>query len=124
MWQKCHQGTAWNFVICRAQPGRENPLVNSPVPRRIELRCRFYRARAIKRSQRIGTRELVPKVCGAESVVQSGTRFFLWGRAVKDKLHEDSQDARVLFPCRGFLLKSQVQSTSAVGVRLTVYWPY
>jgi hypothetical protein len=43
---------------------------------------------------------------------------------VKDKLHEDPQDARVLFSCRGFLLKSQMQSESAVGVRLTVYWPY
>jgi hypothetical protein len=124
MWQKCHQGTGWNFVISRAQPGRENPLVTSPGPRRIEVRCRFYCALAINGSQPRGTRELVAKVCEAESVVQSRTRFFLWTRAVKDKLHEDSQDARVLFPCRGFLLKSQMQSEGAVGVRLTVYWPY
>jgi hypothetical protein len=64
------------------------------------------------------------KECEAELVAQSGIRFFVWRRPVKDELQEDSQDANVFFPRRGFLLEGQMQSESAVGVRLKVYRPY
>ena len=59
-----------------------------------------------------------------EPVAQSGTQFLLWRRLVKDKLSVDSQEAHVFCPRRGFLLESQMQSESAVGVRLKIYWPY
>lgn len=49
---------------------------------------------------------------------ESGTRVFVWGRPVKDERSEDSQEAHVFCPRRGFLLEGLIQSESAVGVRL------
>ena len=42
---------------------------------------------------------------------------------MRDELHEDFQNAHVFCPRRGLLLAGQMQSESAVGVRL-IYWPY
>jgi hypothetical protein len=63
-------------------------------------------------------------VCEAESVAQSGIRVFVWKRPVKDELREDSQEAHVFCPSRGFLFESEIQIESAVGVRLKIYWPF
>ena len=43
---------------------------------------------------------------------------------MKDELHEKFQDAHVFYRRRALLLESQMQSESAVGVRLKIYWPY
>jgi hypothetical protein len=58
------------------------------------------------------------------ALAQSGIRIFLCRRPVKDELSEDSWDTHVLSPRFGFLLESQMQSESAVGVRLKTNWPF
>ena len=42
---------------------------------------------------------------------------------MKDERSADSQKAHVFCPRRGFLLEGQIQSESAVGVRLKIYRP-
>lgn len=64
MWEKCHQGTAWNFVISRARPGREDPLVARPVPSLGALSCAAgSTATGHQRKQPMGPRELVRQKC-------------------------------------------------------------
>jgi hypothetical protein len=55
---------------------------------------------------------------------ESGIRIFLWRRPLKGELGVDCQEAHVFCPRSGFFLESPIQSESAVGVRLTIYWPY
>ena len=76
----------------------------------------FYLTLANQGSQPI-VRELLTllvalEMCEVDPVVQSGTRFFLWRRPVKDELSVDSQATHVFSPRRGFLFESQMQSES------------
>jgi hypothetical protein len=55
---------------------------------------------------------------------QEQTRFFVWKSPFTHEFIEDSQEAHVFCPRRGFLLESQTQSECAVWVWLKIYWPY
>jgi hypothetical protein len=52
--------------------------------------------------------------------LHSGTGFFLWKRPAKNELQQDFQDAHVFGPRRGLLLEGQMQTESAIGVRLKI----
>src|SRR6516164_1665291 len=58
------------------------------------------------------------------SVNQKQTRYFLRKGPFSHQLIEHSQSAYIFFPRRGFLLEILMQSESAVGVGLKIYWPY
>jgi hypothetical protein len=116
-----------------SQTAVSKPLEQSPPPamKRYDLLAR-EEAGLKSKSAGCGNQALVPSVhavpafpaaAGPSStaLAQSGIRVFLWRRPVKDEL---SKDTFVLSPRCRFLLESQMQSESAVGVRLKTYWPF